>query len=179
MFLEEKNIRHLYGCSNCGYKGMLHRHGHYNRNVITLTQHFMISIQRFKCPCCGKTYSLIPSFLIPYYIYTFDVVIFCLYCIFNLQKKSNYVCSILHDCNTKCFISIQSISFFKARFLSKINLINSFFAAIDSFHYDSNLSILSNDKAAAILLTKILNFNNSKCFNYEYFKRMPKYFLSS
>lgn len=177
--LGEKNIQHMYGCRSCGYEGMLHRHGHYDRNVVTLTQHFVISIQRFLCPCCGKTYSLLPSFLIPYFIYTFDVVIFCLYCVYSLKRKSNYVCSILHDCNKQCFISIQSISFFKKRFLPKIHLINSFFTAIDSFHYDSNLPVFSIDQAAAILLTKILDFNNCKCFNHEYFKKMPKYFLSS
>lgn len=179
LFFKEKNIRHLYGCSCCGYEGMLHRHGHYDRNVVTFTQHFVLSIQRFLCPCCGKTYSLLPSFLIPYFIYTFDVVIFCLYCIYSLQKKSSYVCSILHDCNEQCFINIQSICFFKKRFLSKIHLINSFFAAIDAYHYDSNLSIFTKDQAAVILLTKILDFDCSKCFNYEYFKKMPKYFFSS
>lgn len=105
--LGEKNIQHMYGCRSCGYEGMLHRHGHYDRNVVTLTQHFVISIQRLLCPCCGKTYSLLPSFLIPYFIYTFDVVIFCLYCIYSLKKKSNYVCSILHDCNKQCFMSIK------------------------------------------------------------------------
>jgi len=173
----------MYGCSCCGYEGMLHRHGHYDRNVVTLHGHFIISIQRFLCPCCGKTYSLLPSFLIPYFIYSFDVVIFCLYSIFTLPKISGYVCKVLHRCNKQCFITIQSICFFKKRFLSKIHEINSFFVSIDIFHHDSNLSILSEDKASAILIIKILCFNNNSCcnssFNYEYFRKMPKYFLSS
>ncbi|WP_423244837.1 DUF6431 domain-containing protein [Fonticella tunisiensis] len=53
---------------------MIHRHCHYDRNVVTLNQHFIISIQRFLCPCCGKTYSLLPSFLIPYFIYTLSLL---------------------------------------------------------------------------------------------------------
>jgi transposase-like protein len=181
--LGEKNIRHMYGCSCCGYEGMLHSHGHYHRNVVTLHGHFVISIQRFLCPSCGKTYSLLPSFLIPYFIYSFDVVIFCLYSISTLPKMSGYVCRILHRCNKQCFITIQSISFFSKRFLSKIYEINSFFASMDSYHYDSDFSILQKYKASAILFTKILCFNNNNScdssFNYEYFKRMPKYFLSS
>lgn len=178
ILLGEKNIQHMYGCPSCGYEGMLHRHGHYKRNVVTMHQHFVINVQRFLCPSCGKTYSLLPSFLIPYFIYTFDVVIFCLYSILVLQKTAGSVCSILRECNKQCFISIQSIYFFKKRFLLKLHIVNSFFAAIDLFHYDSDLSLFTKDKAAAILITKILRFNSSKSFNYEFFKRMPEYFLS-
>lgn len=179
----------MYGCASCGYDGMLHRHGHYDRNAVTLYQHFSISIQRFLCPSCRRTYSLLPSFLIPYFIYTFDVVIFCLYSIFALKEKASYVCHILNDCNKQCFLSIQSIYFFEKRFLSKAQVVNSFFVAIDSFHYDSDLSMFSKNAAASTLIKKILCFNCSSSFNYEYFKKMPlstfsfcrkqQYFLSS
>ncbi|WP_408645592.1 DUF6431 domain-containing protein [Thermotalea metallivorans] len=95
----------MYGCPSCGYEGMLHRHGHYDRNVVTLYQHFVISIQRFQCPSCKKTYSLLPSMLIPYFVYSFDFVIFCLYCIFSLSEKASDVCRFLGDCNKQCFIT--------------------------------------------------------------------------
>lgn len=169
----------MYGCPCCGYKGMLHHHGHYQRNVIATHQHFVINIQRFICPSCGKTYSLLPSFLIPYFIYSFDVILFCLYSIFVLNKKATDVCSILHGCNKQCFIKIQCICFFKKRFLSKLCILNSFFAAIDSFHYDSDLSAFSEGRAASILIAKVLRFNSGKSFNYEFFKRMPEYFFST
>lgn len=168
----------MYGCSCCGYEGMLHRHGHYDRNVVTLYEHFIISIQRFICPSCGKTYSLLPSFLIPYFIYSFDVVMSCLHAVFILQKKTYVICQNLRSSNNQCFINIQSISFFKKRFLYKINLINSFFSSLDSFHYDSDLATLSKDRAAFSIITKIFDFNITKSFNHEYFKRMPVYFLS-
>lgn len=158
---------------------MLHRHGHYKRNIITLNQNFVYCVQRFKCPSCNKTYSRLPSCLIPYFIYSFDVVIFCLYCVFNLSQKSNEICNFIQHCNKQCFISVQSISFFKKRFLSKVNLINSFFAGIDNFHYDMNLSLFQSNIAAAIIIKKILYFDHSNSFNLEFFKRMPKYFLSS
>jgi len=179
LLLEEKNIRHIYGCLSCGYEGMLHRHGHYHRNVVTLYEHFIISIQRFKCPSCGKTYSHLPSILIPYFIYSYDVVIFCLNSVFTLSKKATHISSYLRDLNNQCFISIQSICFFKKRFLSKIHAVNNFFAALDSFHYHSDLSVFETDRATSILLTKILSFDRDSSFNYEYFKRMPQYFMSS
>lgn len=158
---------------------MLHRHGHYDRNVVTRYNHFIISIQRFICPCCNKTYSLLPSFLIPYFIYSYDVVIFCFQHIFSVQSSITEICYTLRSLNCQCFISIQSIHFFKKRFLLNIHLINSFFAAFNSYHYDSDLSVLSADRSSTILISKIQRFDEISSFNYEYFKRMPKYFLST
>jgi hypothetical protein len=52
-------------CPHCGYRGLLHRHGHYERAVITLSNKYSIVLYRFKCPCasCLKTHSLKPSFI--------------------------------------------------------------------------------------------------------------------
>jgi hypothetical protein len=72
-----------------------------------------IDIQRFKCPSCNKTYSRLPCCLIPYFIYSFDVVIFCLYCVYALANKAAYVCKLLHSINPYSFITPQSISFLK------------------------------------------------------------------
>ena len=177
--LEEKFIQHMYGCKCCGYSGMLHRHGHYDRNVITMHCHFIISIQRFICPCCNKTYSNLPSFLIPYFIYSYDVVIFCLKHMFSVQISITEISSTLRELNCQSFISVQSILFFKKRFYLNIHLINSFFAYFNSYHYDSDLSVLSVDRASSVLVSKIQRFNEVSSFNYEYFKRMPKYFLST
>jgi len=179
LLLGGKNIQHMHSCSFCGYEGMLHRHGCYGRNVVTLHEHSIISIQRFLCPSCGKTYSLLPSILIPYFIYSFDVVVSCLHSVFVMHKKASDVCRVLHYYNKKCFITIQSICYFKKRFLSKIHVVNSFFASLDSFHYDSDLSIFSKERATAIVLAKVFDFNTAKSFNYEYFRKMPMYFLSS
>lgn len=68
-----------YGCKNCGYEGRLHRHGFYSRNVITRYTVYRVFILRLKCPSCNKTYSVLPSFLIPYYQYSFDFIFLCLY----------------------------------------------------------------------------------------------------
>lgn len=169
----------MYGCPSCGYRGMLHRHGFYERNIVTLQEHLVYRVQRFKCPSCNKTFSRLPSCLIPYFIYSFDVVIFCLYSVFNLSQKSKEICNFIRHCNSQCFMNIQSITFFKKRFISKINLVNSFFAGIDKFHYDSDLSSIELNKAAAVVLEKILRFDSCSFFNLEFFNKMPEYFLSS
>ena len=50
-------------CEGCGFKGIIHRHGHYMRVVVTLCSRHTLMIYRFKCPACKKTHSLIPTFI--------------------------------------------------------------------------------------------------------------------
>ncbi len=173
------NITHMYGCKACGYSGMLHRHGHYSRNVITLFQHFTIEIQRFKCPSCNKTYSCLPCCLIPYFIYSFDVVIFCLYCIYPLANKAACVCKLLYSLNSYSFIAPQSISFFKRRFFDNLYFTNSFFAGFDSFSFSMDLSQFTLQQSASIVLKKIYQFDSMHSFNFSFFELMPRYFMSS
>ncbi len=172
------NFSHIYGCKACGYSGMLHRHGHYSRNVITLHQHIVIDIQRFKCPSCNKTYSRLPCCLIPYFIYSFDVVMFCLYGAYSLSHKATSLCKILHDINPNSFITIQSISFFKRRFQIGMHLTNSLFAQFDEFSYSMDLSDSSINDAANIILRKIYQLDASNSFNLCFFKRIHKHFMS-
>ncbi len=173
-----ENFYHMFNCKSCGYAGMLHRHGHYSRNVITLHQHLVIQIQRFLCPSCHKTYSRLPSCLIPYFIYSFDVIIFCLYSTFFLSQKIHKTCLILNELNPNCFISTESIKFFIKRYISCLDLTNSFFVNLEPFQYDMDLTAFTSDQAASIILCKIFKLDFASSFNFEFFTRMPKYFLS-
>ena len=84
---KEIYISPIYGCKSCGYEGMLHRHGYYSRNVITRHCIRRISILRVKCPSCGKTHAVLPSFLIPYYQYSLEFIFECLYLSFVLKNS--------------------------------------------------------------------------------------------
>ena len=44
---------------------MLHRHGRFFRNVLPLAECVVIPIFRFRCPRCGGTTSVVPTFLQP------------------------------------------------------------------------------------------------------------------
>lgn len=175
---EENIFFHIYGCKNCGYSGMLHRHGHYTRNVITLYQHFPLKVERFLCPSCRKTYSRLPSCIIPYFIYSFDVIIFSLYSSFSLSKKLNAPYQFLRSHNPYCYISRQSGHFFKRRFLASLLFTNNFFTLFDTFYYDMDLSVFSLDHAADIVIRKITRFDTRSSFNLDFFNSMPKYFFS-
>lgn len=56
------------GCPDCN--GKLYKHGRYYRLVITRKAITRIPIYRRFCPSCGKTFSLLPDFLYPYYVHS-------------------------------------------------------------------------------------------------------------
>ncbi|MDK2799537.1 MAG: hypothetical protein PWP27_2005 [Clostridiales bacterium] len=80
-----------YGCKHCCYLGRIHRHGYYQRNAIIRYTVYRIHILRLKCPSCKKTFSVLPSFLIPCYQYTFEVIFLCLYYFYVLNWISNLI----------------------------------------------------------------------------------------
>ena len=55
-------------CPCCGSDKLI-SYGGYERNVVVYNTYTKIKIKRVMCKECGKTHSLIPYFLIPYYQY--------------------------------------------------------------------------------------------------------------
>ncbi|WP_353733689.1 DUF6431 domain-containing protein [Syntrophothermus sp.] len=62
----------------CHARGTLKKHGFYERYVIPFQEELLISIRRFKCSCCKRTTSILPSFLLPHYQHTVSFVLGCL-----------------------------------------------------------------------------------------------------
>lgn len=173
-------VHHIYGCRHCGYVGMLHRHGHYSRSVITLFQVFSMDIYRFRCPVCQKTYSCLPHFLIPYFRYSYDVILFCLYYIIQLSKSISQCALLLRTNNHECYISRQSITYFKKRFFCILPRINSFFACFSEFYYDMDILKMPVTEAARSIIVKILRFDSIKdSFSLAYFSEETDYFFST
>lgn len=168
-----------FGCKRCSYGGRLHRHGTYSRNVITISQIFQINIQRFKCPICKKTCSMLPSFLIPYFQYSFDLITITLYIVYTLYRTPSHVPALMKEIGSHCHISLQSILFYMKRFNSQKFRINSFFTAYDSFYYDVDILSLNDFVAAGILLKKIFLYNRFYgSFNLDYQMMFRNYFMS-
>ncbi len=110
----------LYECpqKTCFYTGRLWRNGFYIRNAISLEGIFPVYIQRYRCPVCGHTVSLIPSFLTPYFQYTLAVIYTCLFAIGILHLSFN---QIVGQINIPGF-SHQHVSFYKNRLENNQNL---------------------------------------------------------
>lgn len=96
----------IYGCKNCGYEGLQHRHGYYYRTVITFFSYHRIPILRLKCPSCNKTHAILPSFIIPYFQYSFNFIITTVFLIHI--KKYSY--SLILDIILSSLSSILSLA---------------------------------------------------------------------
>lgn len=103
----------IYGCQNpnCCYQGRMNHHGFYERNAISFNGIHRIPIHRYICPVCNKTFSLLPSFLLPYYQYTLTVLYICLYRYGALKKTLLQVVESLD----LVFMSHQHVSFYVNR----------------------------------------------------------------
>ena len=163
----------IYGCKSCGYKGMLHRHGYYSRNAITRYSIHRINILRVKCPSCGKTHAVLPSFLIPYYQYSLEFIFECLYLSFILKKPYSKIVSLFNSLNPELSLNDSNISSFKKRMRENKFVINSFFANFDSLYYD-----MDNSSESAIL--KKINVFSKDIFDFNstFLETMPRYFFS-
>jgi hypothetical protein len=142
----------IYGCNFCDYKGLMHRHGYYSRNVITKYTIERINILRVKCPSCGKTHAILPSFLIPYYQYSLDFIFECLYLSFALKNSYSKIASYFNKLNPKLSFNASNISCFKKRMKKNKSTTNSLFANFDELYYD-----MDNPKVSSIL-DNIKNF---------------------
>lgn len=170
---KEIYISPIYGCKFCGYEGMLHRHGYYSRNVITRYSINRINILRVKCPSCGKTHAVLPSFLIPYYQYSFEFIFECLYLSFVMKDSYSKIVNLFNNLNSNLSLSPSNIYSFKKRMNANVYVVNSFFANFNSLYYDMNNPTMST------VLDKVKGFSKDILdFNFTFFKIMPKYFLS-
>lgn len=70
----ENEFPELNQCPRCKARNQLKRHGFYDRNAIEGDALYRIPICRLRCPACGKTVTLLPDFLIPYYQHTVHTV---------------------------------------------------------------------------------------------------------
>lgn len=63
------------------------KHGFYKRYVISNEFRGYIYIRRYICPCCGRTISYLPCFLIPYFQYAFPYILSFLSGYFKTDKS--------------------------------------------------------------------------------------------
>jgi len=122
----------LYGCPNpcCCYEGMLHRHAFYPRNALALTGTYSIWIQRYYCPVCRRTVSLLPSFLAPHYQYTMGLIFFVLWRLYRCGQTMQAVPGKINLASGRRELSYQHISFYRRRFIRNLPLLAGFLASM-------------------------------------------------
>jgi len=170
--LGKTNLYRPYHCENCGYNGKLHYHGSYPRNVITLLGCHVIYVPRYICPECDKTYSILPSFVIPYYQYSFSFIFFCLYFIYVFNSSYDSFVNIVRTFNPDTFFSTSNIYFYTRRITSISAIVNSFFVNYDDLYFDMDKTDTHS------ILNKIDLFLKTRGhFNHSYFNKMKFHFM--
>ncbi len=113
-------------CPGCDHK-KLYRHGRYSRSAITKKKITRIPIYRLLCPACGKTFSLLPDFLLPYQVHSGEVLQKAWVLRFIKMKSFTRIQSII-SCNETGGISVKTIkrweSFWKQKESDLINFLS-------------------------------------------------------
>ncbi len=168
----------IFGCSCCSYNGKLHRHGFYQRNVITDSATYKIYIARKICPICHKTYSQIPDFLIPYFQYSYEMIFTILTYMFLKELSYQQILISLKQ-QKNSTLSNQNLSFYRQRFIRFRFLIHLFFTTHPQFYHDMNFNQLTLQKFLHSLMSKLYKFSNLyQNLNIIFFETMPTYFFS-
>ena len=69
-------------CPKCHANSNFSIHGYYNRNLVIISKEdnvsheYNISITRAICNSCGSTHALLPDFIVPYKLFSFDSIIY-------------------------------------------------------------------------------------------------------
>ena len=111
---ENNNFPEFFTCPICKAHKKLEGHGFYTRNIVLLKNSHRISIRRYYCPSCGKTVSLLPSFLLPYFQYPL---------FFILQELKAYFYRIKSE--FKAYLQLRQ--FFVQRFYKNLNRMQAYF----------------------------------------------------
>jgi hypothetical protein len=121
----------FFGCPypGCSYQGRLRRHGFYSRNILTFRATLPIVIQRYFCPICKHTISLLPSFLLPHFQYSLACIFFCLFRTFITRLTLVQIAQAINQISHHTEMSHQHLTFYRKRFLANIPLIIGFFGS--------------------------------------------------
>ncbi|MGE5605653.1 MAG: DUF6431 domain-containing protein [Bacteroidota bacterium] len=119
----------LFDCPNpdCAYPGRLRFHGFYTRNALTLYGTFLIFIQRYFCPRCKHTVSLLPSFLAPRFQYSLSLIFFTLFRMIINHLPLERITQLVGAFPGYQIIFHQNLVFYRKRFLANLPLILGYF----------------------------------------------------
>jgi len=145
-------------CPICNDQVNLIKNGFYHRNVIDKDNLvYCLAIRRFVCPHCGKTVSLLPDFLMPYFQS-------------SVLRITTLVSQFLTD---KIESYIPLTYFYKFRFTKNLNGIISF------FRFNGVLTPIANniDENLLFFINEIKAFS-APLFSKSYFLKFNTCFLS-
>lgn len=160
----------IIGCPypNCHFQGRLRRHGFYSRNVLTFRSFLLIFIQRYYCPSCKHTVSLLPTFLMPHFQYSLACIFFSLFRTFTNHLPLARIAQTINQLAGRVEMSHQHLVFYKKRFLMNLPLMISFLSSNEIvFANISSQSVIQNIFQRCVL----------EVFHFQYFQFQTRHFL--
>ncbi|MDA8227117.1 MAG: DUF6431 domain-containing protein [Desulfitobacterium hafniense] len=94
-------------------------HGYYERNILTLEFEGRILIRRYYCPYCKHTFSYLPSFCLPYFQYSLELIFYAIF--FHFFKWAVLLMSLIPTYPVNWCVQHQQ--FYAKRFLNNRKLI--------------------------------------------------------
>ncbi|MDK2894345.1 MAG: hypothetical protein PWQ98_471 [Moorella sp. (in: firmicutes)] len=172
---KENLFPELYGCPNpcCCYEGRLRRHGFFYRNALTLTASYVIVIQRYYCPACKKTVSLLPSFLAPRFQYSLACIFYVLYQRLVNHLPMAHIALKVNMTSNRAEMAYQHVCFYCNRLLENRPLITGFWGS-------EGVVLAASDPAswARAFITTLSSSYHLEPFSLLYFAFQARHFLS-
>ncbi|MGE5485868.1 MAG: DUF6431 domain-containing protein [Ignavibacteriales bacterium] len=151
----------LLECPVCGAGIPLERHGFYPRNALPCAVEYRISIVRYLCKSCCHTVSLLPSFLLPRFQHTREVILESLRALFSRRRLLPYR---------------QIAYLYRERFLRNVQAIVS---ALRDAGYHERLPDDENERAIKLVdRLSMLTLPDSPVGNGQFFSRVLTNFMA-
>lgn len=153
----------IYECpiAKCHFTGRLRHHGFYTRYLLTLLSMYLIVVQRYYCPVCKHTVTLLPSFAIPRYQYSLS----CLFFIFWQRSRGlsvQRIAELLNHSSSRIELASAHISFYLRRLRKNVSLIRGVLG--------SNGYVFDETKDATELMVWIIRTYRIEVFNLDHLR---------
>lgn len=125
------------------------KHGGYERYVFSEQYSGLIYIHRFYCPYCGKTFSFLPSFCLPYFQYALSVIFDILYSSFVLELSYDKI--LLKLVSYFSALSKQHFTFYCHRFYDNLTFIQSGIRTLDPSCGLPSSDLIQKEKAKKVI----------------------------
>lgn len=155
------------------YEGRLRRHGFYSRNALALTATYVILIQRYYCPACKKTVSLLPSFLAPRFQYSIACIFFIFYQLAVRHLTFACIAERVNISSGRFEMSYQHIRFYRSRLFRNIPLITGFLGLKGIIIAEPDIDSWFKD-----FVHKVYRRFGLEAFSLEYFNFQARHFLN-
>jgi len=112
-------------CPNpaCRAKVPPQKHDFYYRNVVTGNFSGRVPIRRYYCKYCGKTVSYLPSFCLPHFQYTVDLIYMALEYLFDAAHSLHTSLQMLKACFKQLYWEPGHLQFYARRFWANLERI--------------------------------------------------------